>query len=220
MGDVDGRRDPHPISNSIPPRSAGSLEGTSCESQPQKRKAYRSGSRDTQYVNSDEMSKESAALADLERAAIEWAATSQGQALVDACVDALVAGLDSPTLRVLAGAPAISANDEATDLGPRVFEELDLTISDEQSDEAYLQLARTKAQELLNGHGTERQLTTDLYTLYRKSQFRLALAEFSGLDDWYHQIEDGVLKDNPSTVADAVVLAARDFLESSGYQEL
>ena len=170
-------------------------------------------------MSSDETSKEPDALADLERAAIEWAATSQGQALVDACVNALVAGIDSPTLRVLAGAPASSANDEATDLGPRVFEELGLAISDEQSDEAYLHLARTKAQELLNGHSTERQLTTDLHALYRKSQSRLALVEFSGLNDWYHQIEDGGLRDNPSTVADAVVLAARDFLESSGYQD-
>lgn len=58
------------------------------------------------------------------RAAVDWAGGGRGQPLVDAAADALAAGVDSPTLRVLAGAPRAAADEEATELTLLVFEEL------------------------------------------------------------------------------------------------
>ena len=50
--------------------------------------------------------------------------------------DALAAGIDSPTLRVLAGAPRFAADEEATELAPFVFEELGLHVHERLSSAA------------------------------------------------------------------------------------
>ena len=54
----------------------------------------------------------------LAEAGVTWAAGGRGQPLVDAAAEALAAGVDSPTLRVLAGAPRATADEEATELAP------------------------------------------------------------------------------------------------------
>ncbi len=69
-----------------------------------------------------------AALGQLEHEAVRWAAGGDAAPLVDAAALALAAGLDTPSLRMLAGAPLAAANDEALDLAPRVFSELGLDI--------------------------------------------------------------------------------------------
>lgn len=85
------------------------------------------------------------ALLALKEAAIAWAATGYGRPLVDAAADALAAGVDSPNLRMLAGAAARFADEEAAEYGPATFEELDLDIAEKHSQGAYHALARLKA---------------------------------------------------------------------------
>lgn len=74
------------------------------------------------------------ALEALVDAGTSWAATGHGQPLVDAAALALSAGLDSPSLRVLAGAPKRFADEEATDLAPDVFAELGLEMEEKFSE--------------------------------------------------------------------------------------
>jgi hypothetical protein len=62
-----------------------------------------------------------AVLAAFVDAAVDWAAGRRAQPLVDAAAQALADGLDSPSLRMLAGAPRASADDEAWDLAPAAF---------------------------------------------------------------------------------------------------
>lgn len=69
------------------------------------------------------------ALLALKEAAIAWA-TGYGRPLVDAAADVLAAGVDSPNLRMLAGAAARFADEEAAEYGPATFEELDLDIAE------------------------------------------------------------------------------------------
>ncbi len=63
------------------------------------------------------MTEDSEALARFREEAIEWAVGGRGQEIVDAAAMALAEGLDSPSLRVLAGAPHSTADEEAAELG-------------------------------------------------------------------------------------------------------
>lgn len=60
----------------------------------------------------DGMAERSGPLTEFNEAAIEWAAGGRGQGLVDAAAIALAEGLDSKTLRVLAGAPRRFADEK------------------------------------------------------------------------------------------------------------
>jgi len=141
-----------------------------------------------------------------EHAAVEWAGTGYGKPLVDA---ALMKGLDTPSLRVLAGAPARSADEEASDLAVDVFDELGLTTAEKHSDDAYVALARLKAQRFLDIGGSARVLASQLSKLYQNSNYREELADFSGLDDWYVMLDDRVIQGNRSAADDAVRESAR-----------
>ena len=135
-----------------------------------------------------------AALDAFRDAAVTWAGTGYGKPLVDAAAEALVAGLDTPTLRVLAGAPARFADEEATEYGPGTFEELGLDVPEKLSEEAYLELARLKAREFLKRGGSARRLAADLWMLYVNSGYRSELVDFSGFDDWYAMLDDRVIQ--------------------------
>lgn len=149
----------------------------------------------------------------LKDAGTVWAATGHGQPLVDAAVDALVAGMDSPSLRVLAGAPSRFADEEANELAADTFQELGLDLPTKFSEEAHVALARLKSQHFLNGAMTPRQLANELWSIYAACDYSQVLGAVSGLADWYSLIDDGVIPVD-ETVADAQVGAcARELVD-------
>jgi hypothetical protein len=88
------------------------------------------------------------------RAALSWAAGGRGKPLVDAAANALAEGLDSPSLRMLAGATAVAADEEADEWAARTFAELGLDIHARFSSEAIVAFARLRAWEFLRSRGT------------------------------------------------------------------
>jgi hypothetical protein len=146
-------------------------------------------------------------------AAIDWAAGGRGQALVDAAVDALVAGIDSPTLRVLAGAPRAVADEEATELAPLVFEELGVTVPERLSSEAFVEGARQSAGRWLDEGGSARALANEMWRSYAAAGYPDELAVWSGLGDWYDMLADGVISGREEDADAAVFEAARAFVE-------
>ena len=169
----------------------------------------------------------------LSRAAIEWAGGARGQVLVDAAAEALADGLDSPTLRILAGgrraladrgvqdgldsptlrilagAPRAAADEEATELGPAVFEELGLQIEPQLSPAAKVEASGLIAVDLLAGRWTPREATAALYRMYVASDYADELADFSGFDDYYDMLRDGIVTGSVATLDEDVMRAAR-----------
>jgi hypothetical protein len=79
--------------------------------------------------------------------------------VVSAAADALVAGVDSPSLRELA---ACSGSDSYWKLHPLVeatFAELEILAPDRDSDEAMVAAARAMARRVLDGRDTPREFT-------------------------------------------------------------
>ncbi len=148
-----------------------------------------------------------------EDAAIKWAGTGNGKPLVDAAVTALLDGLDTPSLRVLAGAPARFADEEANDIAANVFDELGLFVPEKHSEDAYVALARLKAQRYLINGGSARTLASELWNLYLSSNYREELADFSGLDDWFAMLDEGIVESDLATVEDAVAESARRLID-------
>jgi hypothetical protein len=99
-------------------------------------------------------------------AAVEWAAGGRGRPLVDAAAEALARGLDSPTLGILAAAPRATAEDEARDLAPTVFQELGISVHDRLSPEAIVEGARLRAARFLVGREPARNLARELWGMY------------------------------------------------------
>jgi hypothetical protein len=97
-------------------------------------------------------------LDDLRDAAVEWAAGGRGRPLVDAVVNALVAGADTPALVLLAGATRALADEEAAEFAPRMFDELGLVVHERHSEAAYLAAARLEARRFLEKGGSGRSL--------------------------------------------------------------
>jgi len=149
------------------------------------------------------------ALERFKRAAIEWAAGGRGQPLVDAAAQALVDGLDTPTLRVLAGAPHSAADEEAEDLGPAVFDELGVQIHERRSTPAAIEGARLRALRFLEHGGSPRDLARDLWRIYEHSGYPEELSAWSGFDDWYSMLESGIVNGNVEDVDRDVSTAAR-----------
>ena len=153
----------------------------------------------------------------LSRAAIEWAGGARGHVLIDAAADALADGLDSPTLRILAGAPRAAADKEATELGPAVFEELGLQIEPRLSPEAIVEAARLLATDLLAGRWTPREATAALYRMYVASGYASELADFSGFDDYYDMLRDGIVNGSVAALDEDVMRAARSLAARSSW---
>ena len=153
-----------------------------------------------------------------EQAAIHWAGSGYGKPLVIAAVAALMEGLDTPSLRVLAGASLSSADQEASDIAVEVFRELGLSIAERHSEQSYIDLARLKAQQFLDNNGSARQLASELWNLYKSSNYREELAEFSGLDEWYVMLDDRIVQGDSASVDQAVREAAQELIadQSSG----
>lgn len=158
-------------------------------------------------------SASSEALTTFRAAAIEWAAGGRGHPLVNAAADALAAGLDSPSLRILAGAPRFSADEEATELAPLVFEELDLLVHARLTSEAIVDGARLKAADFLANGGSPKALADELWRSYVNAGYPGALADWSGLADWYDMVDRGVIAGSVADVDAAVVDAACALVE-------
>jgi hypothetical protein len=77
--------------------------------------------------------------------------------LVRASCDALVAGLDTPTLRELAGEPLDASSFELQELVDRTFSELDIALPSRADAEVWA--ARCMARMMLQGDFDERRLT-------------------------------------------------------------
>ena len=148
------------------------------------------------------------ALCAYEEAAIEWAATAYGKPLVDAAVVALQDGLDTPALRVLAGAQARFADEEASELAPEVFEELGLNIPEKRSEEAYIALGRLKAECFLTSGTSPRALASEITSLCIDADYPAELMDFYSLNEWYFVIEDGAIDGDTSSLDREVKLAA------------
>jgi len=148
-------------------------------------------------------------------AALEWAAGSDGQLLVDAAAEALVEGVDSLTLRMLAGAPRASADEEANELAPRVFEELGLSIPERLSSDAMLAVAPLRAAACLRGDITPRDLAAQMWRIYITTDYATELDGFASFDDAYDLVADGSIPGHSEHI-DADVLAAARRLVDTG----
>lgn len=149
------------------------------------------------------------ALASFTHAAIAWAAGGRGQPLVDAAAEALAAGVDSPTLRMLAGAPHNDADEEATDLAPTVFQELGVDVADRLSPAAIIEGARLDARRLLDGEMSPRALAQALSNRYVMADYPAELQTWMALDDCYDMIDSGVIAGSVADVDADVRLAAQ-----------
>jgi hypothetical protein len=89
--------------------------------------------------------------------AVEPAPSHRACALVRASCDALVAGLDTPTLRELPGEPLHAASFELQELVDRTFSELDIALPSRADAEVWA--ARCMARMMLQGDFDERRLT-------------------------------------------------------------
>lgn len=162
------------------------------------------------------MTSSSDARAVFRRAAIEWAAGARGQGLVDAAAQAIAAGVDSPTLRVLAGAPHATAEQEATELAPDVFSELGLDVAERFSADAIIAGAHLVAADVVSGKQTPRAAVRTIYSMYRSAGYPGELAELSGLDDWYDMVDQRVVKGRIEDVDRAVVELAQRLVANEG----
>lgn len=158
------------------------------------------------------MSQRGDALERLREAAIEWAAGGRGQVIVDAAATALAADVDSPTLRMLAGAPHVSADEEARELAPQAFRELGLEISERLSPEAYIESARQHAHNFLAGQMSARELTGHLAGFYIAAGCPTDLQTWIGLDDYYDMLRDGTIGGSVAEIDSAVSGAAQDLV--------
>lgn len=158
---------------------------------------------------------ESAALGQLREAGIIWAASGHGQPFVDAAALALAAGIDSPRLRVLAGALSRFADEETSELAPGVFEELNLGVPEKFSAEAYIAVARLRARDFLRGDLSARQLANELWRFYASCDYSPALAAASALGDCYSLFDDGVIPGDEAAV-DAQVRECAEELVAGG----
>jgi hypothetical protein len=138
-------------------------------------------------------------------AAVLYVAGGRGQPLVDAAAQALADGLDSPTLRMLAGAPRVSAEEEAFDLAAMVFDELGLDIPERLSETAYIAGAVFVGKRFLAGTGVPRDVAQTLYSTSVAAGHPAALAAFSGLDDWYDMLDAGVISGSADEIDQATV---------------
>lgn len=166
-------------------------------------------------MSAENRQSESSALAEFRWAAIAWAGGESAVDLSRAAAEAMAAGIESPSLARLAGAPSATAADEAVSLAPTVFEELGLVIAPRLSPEAQVAYAGLLARRFLQTRRGPRAFTRRLYRLWVQTGYPNALSDWSGLDDWYDLVELGHV---PGSVAeiDRLVVEAAEVLANGG----
>ncbi len=132
----------------------------------------------------------------LHREALAWAAGGRGRPLVDAAAEALAAGLDSPSLRMLAGATRAMADEEADEWAAKTFQELGLEVASRFSAEAVIAFAQLRAWEFLRSRGSINQksarlFAAELYGYYVDSEYSGELGPTAGFDDAFGLVEEG-----------------------------
>lgn len=134
-------------------------------------------------------STEAAAIA-LQDHAVLW---SMGEIratdVVTTACDALVAGLDSPALRILAACTRAEADYDVSDLLPPALDELGLTFHPVGSVAGQEAVVRALAAQMLAGELTPRELA---FRIHQRFGHELPLAErLANLDDEYDLLEYG-----------------------------
>jgi hypothetical protein len=145
-----------------------------------------------------------------------WAAGGSGKTLVDAAAEALVEGLDSPSLRFLAGATAVAADREALDWAPRVFDELGLTVHERGSPLAIIVAARVLGAEFLRFGFDAPRFAGELYRLSVQAGDPDELAGFTGFDDYFRLIAEGVVSGSHFELTRDFVVAVRTLVDGGG----
>lgn len=107
--------------------------------------------------------------------------------VVTAACDALVAGLDSPALRILAACTRAEADYDVPDLLPPALDELGLTLYSRDSAAGQEAAARALARRMLAGELTPREL---VFQIHQRFGHTLASVErLAQLDDEYDFLE-------------------------------
>jgi hypothetical protein len=134
-------------------------------------------------------SSESAA-SDLQDHAVLWSIGEiRANDVVSAACVALVAGLDSPALRILAACTRAEAGYDVPELLPAALDELGLTFYPVGSQAGQEAAARALARQMLAGELTPRELAL---RIHQRFGHELALAErLAELDDEYDVLEYG-----------------------------
>ncbi|MFF5516978.1 hypothetical protein [Streptomyces coeruleorubidus] len=134
-------------------------------------------------------STEAAAIALQDHAALWSVGEIRACDVVHAACDALVAGLDTPGLRILAACTSAEADYDVQELLPVALDELGLTFHPATSDAGREDAARALARRLLAGELTPRGLTS---RLHQRFGHELPLTErLTELDDEYDVLEYG-----------------------------
>ncbi|MER7200166.1 hypothetical protein [Streptomyces sp. CB01635] len=147
-------------------------------------------------------STEAAALALQDHAALWSMGEIRATDVVTGACNALVAGLDSPALRMLAACTRAEADYDVPDLLPPVLDELGLTFYPVGSIAGQEAAARALAARMLAGELTPREL---VFRIHQRFGHELPLAErLANLDDEYDILE---YSDRTPEQVDADVLA-------------
>lgn len=147
---------------------------------------------------------------DLQNLAVLWSiGEARAHDVVEGACAALVVGLDSPALRILAGYTRAEAENEVPDLLPAVLAELGLVFYRRDSEAGREAAVRALAHQMLAGRLTPRELAL---RIHQQFGHRLPLAErLAELDDEYDILEYG---DRTSPQLDAEVTAEAQRLAS------
>ena len=152
------------------------------------------------------MSTEAAASALQDHATLWSAGETPASVVVDAACDALVAGLDTPGLRILAACTRAEADYDVHDLLPAA---LGLTFSSAVGDDGQEVAARALARRMLAGELTPGEFTI---RIHRRYGHELPLTErLAELDDEYAFLEYGnrtAAQIDAEVTAEARLLAA------------
>ncbi|MFH8491032.1 hypothetical protein [Streptomyces longisporoflavus] len=148
------------------------------------------------------MSTEAAASALQDHATLWSMGEGRASDVVDAACDALVAGLDTPGLRILAACTRAEADYDVHDLLPAALDELGLPFYPMADDAGQEAAARALARRMLAGELAPGEFT---FRIHRRYGHELPLTErIAELDDEYEVLEYG---DRTAAQIDAEVTA-------------
>jgi hypothetical protein len=148
-------------------------------------------------------------LASLQEAAIDWAAGGPAQPLVDVAVDGLVGGVDTPTLRLLAGSTRAEADEEAVELAPKLFEEFGIQVHERLSTPAIIEAARMEARRFLASGDSGHDFARRMYAHCVRADYPPELFSWPGFEDYYDMINTGVITGSLAELDADVRAAAR-----------
>ncbi|MGA5565317.1 hypothetical protein ACPCUV_29690 [Streptomyces platensis] len=135
------------------------------------------------------MSTKAAEIALQDHAALWSTGEARASEVVNAACDALIAGLDTPGLRILAACTRAEADYDVHDLLPAALDELGLTCYPVASEAGQGAAVRALAHHMLAGKLTPREFT---FRIHQRYGHELPLTErLAELDDEYDILEYG-----------------------------